>query len=533
MSTFAHGIVTSPLSLTTVCRRCVLSYVVLCMWSGSRQSNSADAPARALPTALHVVREIRHHKEEQLLLGKGAVEHVLRTLAIFGGLSSISSSLLAVLSSDADAADLALAEEQLRLQLGRSGSVAHDELSAAGLAQLRRAESDPEAARQARHPGQLHADVQLQMMRGVHRATAEDPDDVPLERQESTADKMIQTVAEYQRKQQAHRDATLAQDNAAEEKMNRAVAEYKRKQQAQRNARLAKDNAAMAREKAAVADYTSKHRLTKAKKTAKAAGAHKQDASVAAAAQRKEHRKNTKAKGAEAATPMMAGGAGEKVKIDFYMESMCPGCKYYTKAVLRDLLTKPEFVSMVDFKVVPYGNGRMTGESIQCQHGDDECKGNTILACMQDMYPLSAESTGFVPTFVCMEAENGKPLDDFKKCAKQSEGVVDAAAVLSCANGPKGKQLALAAAKETEELNPPHEYAPWVTMNGQPLRDDAYELQKQVCAAYKAGVAGTSGLCSPAALTTASKRDRAMLHAQAGASFSKCPNDAPSIKYYY
>ena len=109
----------------------------------------ADAPARALPTALHVVREIRHHKEEQLLLGKGAVEHVLRTLAIFGGLSSISSSLLAVLSSDADADDLALAEEQLRLQLGRSGSVAHDELSAAGLAQLRRAESDPEAARQA------------------------------------------------------------------------------------------------------------------------------------------------------------------------------------------------------------------------------------------------------------------------------------------------------------------------------------------------------------------------------------------------
>ena len=74
---------------------------------------------------------------------------MLRTLAIFGGLSSISSSLLAVLSSDADAADLALAEEQFRLQLGRSGSVAHDELSAAGLAQLRRAESDPEAARQA------------------------------------------------------------------------------------------------------------------------------------------------------------------------------------------------------------------------------------------------------------------------------------------------------------------------------------------------------------------------------------------------
>mgnify|MGYP001348252530 FL=1 len=139
--------------------------------------------------------------------------------------------------------------------------------------EVRQKAAAEKAARQARHPGQLHADVQLQMMRGVHRATAEDPDDVPLERQESTADKMIKTVAEYQRKQQAHRDATLAQDNAAEEKMNRAVAEYKRKQQAQRNARLAKDNAAIAREKAAVADYTSKHRLTKAKKAAKAAEA--------------------------------------------------------------------------------------------------------------------------------------------------------------------------------------------------------------------------------------------------------------------
>jgi hypothetical protein len=29
----------------------------------------------------------------------------------------------------------------------------------------------------------------------------------------------------------------------------------------------------------------------------------------------------------------------------------------------------------------------------------------------------------------------------------------------------------------TEALNPPHEYAPWVTMNGEAMRDASYELQ--------------------------------------------------------
>ncbi len=41
----------------------------------------------------------------------------------------------------------------------------------------------------------------------------------------------------------------------------------------------------------------------------------------------------------------------EKVKIGFYMESMCPGCKYFTTKVLKELMAKPDFVKMVDFTV--------------------------------------------------------------------------------------------------------------------------------------------------------------------------------------
>ena len=49
--------------------------------------------------------------------------------------------------------------------------------------------------------------------------------------------------------------------------------------------------------------------------------------------------------------------------------------------------------------------------------------------------------------------------------------------VQQCVAGPEGSQLALEAATATEALDPPHEYAPWLTLNGQPLRDRAYDLQ--------------------------------------------------------
>jgi len=228
---------------------------------------------------------------------------------------------------------------------------------------------------------------------------------------------------------------------------------------------------------------------------------------------------------AEKAAPFQvkASAAGDKVKIDFYMESMCPGCKYYTKTVLGKLMEKPDFVSMVDFKLYPYGNGRLSGDSIECQHGAKECEGNTILACMQELYPITEESTGFIPAFVCMEEESGVPAEDFKKCAEMHS--LDQGKVMTCANGDQGKALALAAAQNTEALNPPHEYAPWVTLNGQPMRDEAYDLQKSVCKAYDAGDKAASGLCSEASLKAVAKRDRAMLHDGGGRGFSVCHND--------
>lgn len=192
--------------------------------------------------------------------------------------------------------------------------------------------------------------------------------------------------------------------------------------------------------------------------------------------------------------------ADSKVKVDFYMESMCPGCKYFTNHVLTDLITRPGFRDMVDLKVYPYGNGKLTGTSIQCQHGSEECEGNKIIACMQSLYPVTSSSLGFMPAFECLEQASGVPAESAEACAAKNG--IDYAQVKQCAEGAEGSRLALEAARATEALQPPHEYAPWLTLNGQPLRDRAYDLKEEVCKAFSGDKKGT--MCDEAVKTKAS-----------------------------
>ncbi len=62
---------------------------------------------------------------------------------------------------------------------------------------------EEKAERKASHPGQLqvHRQAVYQKQEQVAADVAEDPDDVPMEKKESVEDRMIATVAEYQRKQ--------------------------------------------------------------------------------------------------------------------------------------------------------------------------------------------------------------------------------------------------------------------------------------------------------------------------------------------
>jgi len=221
---------------------------------------------------------------------------------------------------------------------------------------------------------------------------------------------------------------------------------------------------------------------------------------------------------AKAATALAP--AGGKVQVGFYFESMCPGCKYYTSNVLSSLLQKPEFTSIVDFKMYPYGNGKLSGSTIECQHGEPECRGNTILACMQELYPIKQDSAdpNFVKTFVCMEAKDGNPEEHIAECA-DSNGISHAD-IMTCADGDLGAKLALEAAQATEALDPPHQYAPWLVMNGEPMMDDAYELQDKACEAFQGEA---PSLCAASALKVV---DTKMLAEKRAGAFTVCAKTA-------
>ena len=75
----------------------------------------------------------------------------------------------------------------------------------------------------------------------------------------------------------------------------------------------------------------------------------------------------------------------------------------------------------MDIKLYPYGNAHEkklpNGHyAYTCQHGDLECKGNFIEACIQQETDFNADV--YFPVLECMESSD-KPLTVAKQCLEQ------------------------------------------------------------------------------------------------------------------
>ena len=114
-----------------------------------------------------------------------------------------------------------------------------------------------------------------------------------------------------------------------------------------------------------------------------------------------------------------------KVKIRFYMESQCPACRKLSGTYLKQVLEAPGMDAILDFKFVPWGNGRVVDPETQDpvkdvdmasakesfasgsklfhfigQHGPTEMQGNSWESCVQHLYP---QQTQFFPVIECIE----------------------------------------------------------------------------------------------------------------------------------
>ncbi|XP_022103529.1 gamma-interferon-inducible lysosomal thiol reductase-like [Acanthaster planci] len=172
------------------------------------------------------------------------------------------------------------------------------------------------------------------------------------------------------------------------------------------------------------------------------------------------------------------------VNFTLYYESYCPGCQMFINGQLHD--TYMAVSEIMNLTLVPYGNAKEMKKGSKyeftCQHGERECRGNLLESCVLHFAPFP---TAF-KTIYCMEVTHN-PVPNAQECITKFglnyEQIVD------CANGSLGNFLEHEMALKTNALKPPHNYVPWVTLNG--VHTDAIQqkaesdLKKLICDTYR------------------------------------------------
>ncbi|KAF9596682.1 hypothetical protein IFM89_012881 [Coptis chinensis] len=173
--------------------------------------------------------------------------------------------------------------------------------------------------------------------------------------------------------------------------------------------------------------------------------------------------------------------ASDKVKLALYYETLCPYCSNFMVNYLPKIFTNG-LIDIIDLNLVPYGNAKVGSDNIiTCQHGPYECVLNTVEACAIHVWPDLNKHYKFIYCVERLVVEH--KYSEWKSCFGKTG--LNSKPIEACYNSGLGKQLDLRYAKETNELQPPHHYVPWVTVNGEPLHDDYYNFITFVCKAYK------------------------------------------------
>ena len=167
--------------------------------------------------------------------------------------------------------------------------------------------------------------------------------------------------------------------------------------------------------------------------------------------------------------------ANDKIKIDLYYESQCPGCKQMITTSFADAMKADGFLDMAELNFWPYGNAHesqtSSGWSFTCQHGTAECQYNYLETCAKNLVQCPVQYFNFLN---CVETLDSST--DYEgiatKCATQAQ-LTNLDDIMSCYQGTDAEALEHEVALKTEALSPPHKWVPWVTV------DDVYDENVQ------------------------------------------------------
>ncbi|XP_034737142.1 gamma-interferon-inducible lysosomal thiol reductase [Etheostoma cragini] len=172
------------------------------------------------------------------------------------------------------------------------------------------------------------------------------------------------------------------------------------------------------------------------------------------------------------------------VAVTLYYESLCPESRVFITQQLFPTWTMLKDIMAVT--LVPYGNAKeilSANSPFTCQHGEPECKGNMIEACIIHLAGHSA-----FQIIYCMESATNV-LNAAQPCLQLYAPAVSWSSVDACLKGGLGRKLMHANAAMTRALNPPHTHVPWVTFNGEYTENEEEKtmlsLFRLVCQLYK------------------------------------------------
>ncbi|PKK19493.1 interferon, gamma-inducible protein 30 [Columba livia] len=157
--------------------------------------------------------------------------------------------------------------------------------------------------------------------------------------------------------------------------------------------------------------------------------------------------------------------AAAPVALSLFYESLCPACRaFLVQELFTAWLVLPDDVLSVT--LVPYGNAQERNVSgkwrFQCQHGPEECLGNMIETCL--MHEAKDFSTYF-PVIFCLES-GSSVTKNLEACLQVYAPQLDSGRIAACVQGDVGAALMHRNAQLTEALDPPHQYVPWILVNG-------------------------------------------------------------------
>ncbi|XP_075579934.1 gamma-interferon-inducible lysosomal thiol reductase [Pelecanus crispus] len=179
---------------------------------------------------------------------------------------------------------------------------------------------------------------------------------------------------------------------------------------------------------------------------------------------------------AESRCANLSRPAAAPVELSLYYESLCPACReFLVQELFTTWLLLP--AEAMTITLVPYGNAEERNVSgkwhFQCQHGPEECLGNMIEACL--MHEAQNFSTYF-PVIFCLES-GSSVTKNLEACLQVYAPQLDGGRIAACVQGDAGAALMHRNAQLTQALDPPHQYVPWIVVNGK--HTDELQAQAQ------------------------------------------------------